>query len=660
MIRPKSINTTDFILLFLLLVILFPVTNILYSTDSMGYVLKAQKIAERFAYGDPTRGPMMPAVGALFISLFGKSVTVLSVSVRVFYVLSVIGFAGLAWRMYGRSAGWLAILYFAFAPMLTWPATKYHVDIFLLGFVVFALWSLYETLQSGSRRMAVASGVLIGLAFLMKETAIMLLPLWAMAWMFFPHVSRRKHLLAILAAAAGFALIVLPWAVYVQMAAHDASNLLGNNIKNSGTFDKFIAILTKDPAGAVPFIASKLLNFVNVYFLSANPPQESGVFQMGYYGWFLLAGIVATCVRAIRKSPADRLIVMALFFHLPFAIFLGWKTYDARQALIIVMLASLTVGALSLEVTRLFEAFRQADNRSRFLPVAVALGLGVLAAFTSLFSGAMLNQFRGERQAFALFQGLDDAFQPIGALTLPTVQAAAWLERNTDSGAVVYSAHARDMKYFSFVRDNARHRSPIRKHNVKSWLKRGKAYKAQPQQDPVSENRLIYIDANRSPNGLAKCIDPDRDVFGARFCKIYYLREDDLMKDMIKSGADWLVVSSAFAHMAAYFDAHPAFERAQVFGEDPYLGMRQILVLYRVDQTQLGPSGPTPLADVSIAKALDVFEQTRPEAYPAWREEILFGKMGLNPSALAKIRARDVPCFVRGNQSETEIFWPCH
>src|SRR6056297_1843569 len=100
-IRPMQshkLHAADFIVLAVLLCVLLPVTNILYSTDSMTYILKAERIAVAFEYDDFTRGPMMPAIGALFISLFGKSAIVLSMSVRVFFFLSVIGFGALAWR----------------------------------------------------------------------------------------------------------------------------------------------------------------------------------------------------------------------------------------------------------------------------------------------------------------------------------------------------------------------------------------------------------------------------------------------------------------------------------------------------------------------------------------------------------------------------------
>ncbi|MCZ0814357.1 MAG: ArnT family glycosyltransferase [Pseudomonadota bacterium] len=627
----------------------------------MTYILKAERIAESFEYDDLTRGPMMPAIGALFISLFGKSAIVLSISVRVFYFLSVIGFGALAWRLYGRWAGWLAVLYFAFAPMLNWPATRYHVDIFLLGFIVFAFWLLYETLQSGSRRLGAISGLLIGLAFLTKETAIMMLPLWVFGWLFFPQLPWRVHAKAMGAAALGFAALVLPWALYVQIEAQDAGNLLGNNIKNSGTFDAFIARFLNQPSEIAVFLLTNLKEFMTTYLLNGHwiDPEKPGhaVAAMGSYGWFMLAGVITAATRALwPQNVGDRLVICALALHLPFAIFLGWMLYDARQALVIVMLASLTIGAMPNAVAGMTRHISPwLENRVPTVAI-FSLLIGGAAAYVSTLNGAMMQQLRGDRQAMSFLRSLDSALQPVGALNRPAVEAASWLKQNADTNDVIYSAHRRDTRYLSFALDNRVEHSPIEKHNVMLWLESA-APEAKPTQRDT-QNRLIWIDANYSPDGLIQCIDPVQQVRGSRFCKIYYLREDDLLNQMKDTGADWLLVSSAYTFMSAYFDAHPAFEQARVFGEQPYLDMRQSVILYRVHASKLAAIDADPMADISIARFLDVFEAERPSEYERWKDAVLLGQMGLSPAALEKLRARDVDCFMRDAQRQP-VFLEC-
>ncbi|MHA7826142.1 MAG: ArnT family glycosyltransferase [Roseovarius sp.] len=659
--QSHKLHAADFIVLAVLLCVLLPVTNILYSTDSMTYILKAERIAVAFEYDDFTRGPMMPAIGALFISLFGKSAIVLSMSVRVFFFLSVIGFGALAWRLYGRWAGWLAVLYFAFAPMLNWPATRYHVDIFLLGFIVFAFWMLYETLQSGSRRLGAISGLLIGLAFLTKETAIMMLPLWVFGWLFFPQLPWRVHAKAMSAAALGFAVLVLPWAIYIQIEANDAGNLLGNNVKNSGTFDAFVAKFLNEPSEIPLFLLANLKEFITTYVLNADwsDPKKPGqvVSAMGSYGWFMLAGVVTAATRALwSQSAGDRLVVCALALHIPFAIFLGWMLYDERQALVIVMLASLTIGAMPNAVAGINRYFWPwLENRVPTVAI-VSILIGGAAAYVSTLNGAMMHQLRGDRQAMSFLRGLDGALQPIGTLNRPAAEAATWLKKNADTDAVIYAAHRRDTRYLTFALDNRVEHSPIENHNVMSWLESATPEAKPNQRD--THNSLIWIDANRTPYGLVQCVDPTQKVRGSRFCKIYYLREDDLINQMKDTGADWLLVSSGYTFMSAYFDAHPAFERSLVFGEQPYLDMRQSVILYRVHASKLAAIGADPMADISIARFLDVFEAERPSEYERWKDAVLLGQMGLSPAALEKLRARDVDCFMRDAQRQP-VFLEC-
>ena len=57
--------------LVLLVIVLIPVSNILFTSDSMGYVRKGAEFAGSLKYTDASRGPGMPAITAIGIWLLG-------------------------------------------------------------------------------------------------------------------------------------------------------------------------------------------------------------------------------------------------------------------------------------------------------------------------------------------------------------------------------------------------------------------------------------------------------------------------------------------------------------------------------------------------------------------------------------------------------------
>ncbi len=82
--------------------------------------------------------------------------------------------------LYGANAGLLALTLYTFDPNILAHSQLITTDIYAAGTVLFALYAFWLFLHSGGARLAVASGLLIGIALLSKYTAAVLLPLCAL------------------------------------------------------------------------------------------------------------------------------------------------------------------------------------------------------------------------------------------------------------------------------------------------------------------------------------------------------------------------------------------------------------------------------------------------------------------------------------------------
>lgn len=632
--------------LLLLIAFLFPVSNMFFSSDSMGYVNKGTELAESFDYYDPTRGPGMPAITAIGIWVLGASATNLMVLVRIGYTVAVIAFAGLAWKLYGYRAGWAAVLYFAFAPLIHWPATRFHVDIFLIAGALLSLWALYEAHDRKSIGFAALSGVLVGLTFLTKETVILLFPLWLVAPLLFPPYDKRRVLVGAVSVLA-LLLTLLPWIAILHFIVGDVSLILGENVNESGTFSNFLERAFSGPVEFVSLMTAKFINFFRHYFTGETGEVVAG---MGAYGWLLIVSLPLFLARTVvRRRRQDMFVAIAFLLYSPFMIYLGWATYDHRQSAIIFAIGAFAVAAVVQEAALLLSKWKEMERfRARTLRTAPALGViliaGILAAVTPSFQG----RFGGSYHAFTLYLPGRESFRPTGALSPNLVDAADWITRHAGRNAAVMTAHRRPSHYFEFVMDRPVTFSPIEKHNILTYLD-GTA-------EPVAESgrpqgTAVFVQPNRAPNGLRECIYPDQDPLGPRFCKIYYLREDDLIAEIRESGAEYFVVTPRFRYFDAYLEQNPNFVRERDFGEDVAnpnrQEMREGVTVYSIAKPEPVPGNLDVAVNYSLALSIEAFRSEHPEIYERWKDEVLFATFGLSQAQVDSILARETRCFTK-------------
>ncbi|HTH17157.1 MAG TPA: glycosyltransferase family 39 protein, partial [Magnetospirillum sp.] len=163
------------------------------------------------------RYPVVLSIAASFV-LLGKSTFAIGVVSSVFYA----GILALDYIFLRHWFGWrpaaLATLLSVLVPALPVQATYADCDVIEAFFIVASLWLyLLARLERARSWVLVASGIMAGLAFLTRETAVVLLLFYGLLFLFSPGMARRAYVVAGL----GVALVVGAQMAYFAVRTGD-------------------------------------------------------------------------------------------------------------------------------------------------------------------------------------------------------------------------------------------------------------------------------------------------------------------------------------------------------------------------------------------------------------------------------------------------------
>ena len=182
--------------------------------DAREFEAMARLLLEQGTYGTHTlRPPGYPTLIAAVYALFGPRLIALRVIEALLGVLAValIGAAGS--RLLGRRAGLVAGALAALHPVLAFlPAIGYSENTLVLV-VALAWFALFEAWRRGGLWRWAATGVLWGLALLIRPNTVLMAPGLAAGLVLALVRERRAWLAPTLACAAAAALTVTPWIV---------------------------------------------------------------------------------------------------------------------------------------------------------------------------------------------------------------------------------------------------------------------------------------------------------------------------------------------------------------------------------------------------------------------------------------------------------------
>ena len=537
------------------------------------------------------RAPLYPALLAVPLRLTGGNLS----SAYWIPKLIVLALAGAAYllarQLFGALAGGLAAVLVMSSAFLRLMGTTLFLDGTETLFMLLFLTALWRAFQSESIRWFALSGVLLGAAFLTKETAFLWLPL-PVAFALLSSEYRNERIargLSAYGASAGAMLAV--WWVWV-FAVTDRVYFWGPPDARLAVWGAAVAV-GAGATGLVWVVVSKLDGqrlpmlaraigialvagwvggiFVFLEFTSWPFPKEHWrtvpqylwqIAALNSQPWPLIALGALWPLARVHKDPRARLLALGLALFLPFALFVANRTFSYRDLLPMVYLAY--VGAAGLGAV----AVRWSLERGSALGIGAALVIG-LAAF-GLVQTQELTQARLPYDRTAVTQENWDN---------PLVHSTArWLHENVPAGAGVMASRL----YFShlYVLDEGRH--PIYQLPT---------LRIEPQAGEAPFLKRITTLFRWEDHRMGPASEDERWLYVQRYpAKLYFigLSERDLLRDLEERSVDYLVLAGEDAGFSLltyqdYFEQSPAFKL--VYADEP--STANSVYIYRVDRSRL-------------------------------------------------------------------------
>lgn len=340
------------------------------ASDDASYLAGALGWLENFPYIGNSHWTLRHTITlptALFIQLFGMNEAAVSLS-NILYYLGFLLVNG--WFMYrhlgGLSAAFATVLMIVL-PGFTVVATYLNSDVPELFFVCCAFWTVVSARQNPERRMPwVLAGLLLGAAFVTRQTALAAVAFLGVLFLFRPAVPRSRYVLA----AAAFAVVI--FADWLYLTAMTGEPLYRFQVDfNHDRVDRFAEAARVARSGGLLDKEGNLS--VNVYvdpFLALFVSQK-------YALLFWLAVPALLSAWPIRHRADGRVLMLAASLALAYFVFVAInpKLYLVPRYLIIVAwCAAILVGAW---LARLWAAGARTT-------VIAAAGLAIVAGLLSL------------------------------------------------------------------------------------------------------------------------------------------------------------------------------------------------------------------------------------------------------------------------------------
>ncbi len=493
-------------------------------------------------------GPGLPALVGALILLFGRDTAELVWALRLMALLNPLLAYFLVKRISTPVAGLIAAALVSLLAFNVEATVAINIDALELTFYLLSLLALMGAIRSGGSLLALLSGVLLGVAILTKETAIVDLPLALLAVLLLDWDLRGAlwHYL-------GVTLVCLPWWIWAYLVTGEVY-LVGDLSAGqqipiliaavillalaavayaSGMVDRFLAgkrrwggwfviviwtvaltsMLLSRSAYALGMVSFESLRLYLAHLLAPGLVVVPALLAIvGYAAW-----------KAFRENGAWRLVALALLFQAPVCLLLTVQLWASRQFLVPQTLAFCVLAALVVAAGA--AAWRGRGSSYRISVAVVAAALSVLLLVASAQSvRALLTENLSRGLATGQHRGVPQAARMVD-----------WMAKNVPAGEriLVVSEPAINVpqaNYLMFL-DGGRH----------EWKT------LRLDQEICQPRPNVQTDCDTDQNSISR-IPPDAlwvQRIGGR-CRVISLSTSNLREQTRQSDADYAAVSGNY------------------------------------------------------------------------------------------------------------------
>lgn len=498
----------------------------LYTPDVAYYLSLAKNIFLGNGYVNPDlspalyRGPGYPYLISLSYILFGNSLISALILMRLFWFFTVVITYILSKELFNHRVAFMASFFVITANVISDSYNRIWTDGIVTFLVLLLMLILWKIIKSNHNvKWYIGLGIIAGLAYLVKQTAIIIVPLPILIWFIFPEYRTRQNLRNISIFIFVFALFFFGWMGYIYLAGGSPGQVtrdlsIGTNVlnyvTNSFSNTKEIIANSADRVNRSSSIPEILLKFYN---------RDIGNYFN--YALLFLVGILFSIYHALVKKskPAIFLICGLILFSsmIPANVI---NNFGARQNLYFYIITLICIAFFFDRIINLVKNFQ--------LPLILLISSAMV--FIQVSKGIpQVSDFSTHRNSFIY--------------SFDYSETAEWIIENIKTDENILTSE-RESNYFHILTPENRVIYPILTCTGESSF-----YIAEKCSQPYI-SLWIY-------QGIK---DPDtpRDFLSG-------ISEDSLISIINEKNIDYIIVTEKIYSLYYYLNLHPNFEKVAVF-----------------------------------------------------------------------------------------------
>ena len=533
------------IIVIIVALLIFPVKGVPVGNTAANWMQAASKPLHRLEPevmgNDILALPLYPIILASAFKLGGKTVQSASLATRIFFALEIILIYLLGRIFYGIAVGLLSSGLVLTSYGVNLVACSIQTDIVLPFFILLFILIYYITLTQSSRIWAIFAGISLGLALMVKESALLCLGLPFGMILLAPKGKKWKY------AKLGFwvigtLVILLVLEVIYMSFTYDYFNSIPDLVRFFYQTSKVAAEISSFAQWKYLFTTGfpkTIFNYYHNYLQNVTPLSLLMIF-----GWFfvLIRGFIS-------KKTSDLILAILGICFLPLILWTTDIVHRFGQTAMIyiflyIPLATFVVSGISLLIRyavkfnnkyKIFNIFNSADKK---YPRLICSLLIVLVGFSlikaQLFDNNDSTWKLWTDHSYSLSIFAKKKFEVYGRYTNEQLEAAEWLKKNAPKDAKIiadgFTHQALD--FFDVV-----------------------GYEI-PEFHPTQGLSIVDLPGKRSDNAqpLYLITYGNFKRGGLRHRSIFPIFEEDIVRALKKENPDYLVISQRGLFLSAYFD----------------------------------------------------------------------------------------------------------
>ncbi|OVE76428.1 hypothetical protein BVX97_00895 [bacterium E08(2017)] len=508
-----------------------PVNGVAVANNSAKWLDKGAKVYHGKPAGtlrrdmDVVRGPVYPAIIAMSFNIAGQTVQAASLATRLFFALGLVALYVLGRRLRGVAGGLLAFSLALSSRGINEVATTLDTDIVQAFFLLVFFILCYESYSRKSVLYPLAAGMVLGLAFLVKESAILFAGVPAL----YSLLARREVIMMRVRRSGWMALscgaVMLCWILYVYFTYGSVGAALGGA---NPEFQKFVS----DKVGASGPLQFWLRLFTIDLLSSLSAFYVNVLMKISPYPWLLVFAAVWTIVGAIRgRKDHDIFISTVSLVLVPAILWSGKLDIRLGQTIFVYPVLYLMLAGMVIDFSEMLRR-----RLPRQIPVGALTGVigAVLVVFQMILVPSTWKLWTSGKYRLSISRPGAD-FEVYGRFTDEQRRAAEWFREEIGEGKVMADGYSHEaMDFWGLTDENIPVFHPV--DNVKFHEDIGKV-------NVLADNPVFFMTYSKLAGGA------DRH-------RSYYVIYEQQILDALKVVApEYLIMSGKGRFYSIYFDA---------------------------------------------------------------------------------------------------------